>query len=116
MQVIRRNIEYNQIKNIDCLEIAIGDTCGKVLFDVGPDTGWGRISGKGKLEVECRTLDSLMDSLPAPQVVKIDVEGAEDAAIRGGMNLKTGAPCLVYRDTRRQKISGMLSLAEQPEL
>lgn len=99
VQVIRRNIEYNQINNIECLELAIGDTCGKVLFDVGPDTGWGRISDTGKLEVECRTLDSLMDSLPAPQLVKIDVEGAEEATIRGGMNLITQARPVLFIET-----------------
>jgi FkbM family methyltransferase len=87
IQILRRNIQYNNIKNIECLEIAVGDLCGKVSFDPGADTGLGKISTAGKIQVECRTLDSLMDSLSKPQLIKIDVEGAEAAVIRGASRL-----------------------------
>jgi FkbM family methyltransferase len=72
IQILMRNIQYNNIKNIECLEIAVGDLCGKVSFDPGADTGLGKISTAGKIQVECRTLDSLMDSL-----------GKIDAAVAG---------------------------------
>lgn len=39
------------------------------------------------LQVETVTLDSLLDSHPAPELLKIDVEGGEPAVLRGAERL-----------------------------
>lgn len=54
------------------------------------------------------SLDSLLADLPGPQVLKIDVEGAEALVIRGAQHLLTHVRptilCEVGDDTRREVI------------
>jgi hypothetical protein len=48
------------------------------------------------------TLDWLMDHLPPPQVLKIDVEGAEDAVLAGASELIAGKkPALICEVTHK---------------
>lgn len=86
---IRRHLELNSVRNVTLLECALADNNGTVNFlGDGPQ---GRISMEGKDSVECRTLDSA--GLPPPDVMKIDVEGAEVALVRGAQQtLRTHRP------------------------
>jgi FkbM family methyltransferase len=76
---IRRHLELNAIKNVTLLEYALADTNGMVNFSGGG--AQGQISVDGDISVSCRTIDSA--GLPPPHVMKIDVEGAEVALVRG---------------------------------
>lgn len=63
-------------------------------------------------QVLCVTLDWLGDYLPAPDILKIDVEGAETQALQGGLNLiRQKRPMLlieVMRDNY-QAVSALLT-------
>lgn len=74
--------------------IAVGDCDETVEFRVMPEASMGKISdstfqpdvkGTKLLTVPIRKLDSLVfdDVLPAPQIIKIDVEGAEVHVLKG---------------------------------
>lgn len=71
---------------------AIGDR-NEVAFLAGETDATGRLSETG-LQVEMKTLDSVLDRQPA--LIKIDVEGAELAVLRGAQQtLERGTTLLI---------------------
>ncbi len=95
-QRLVRNLRLNRAGNATCLNLAADETTGEKLFrpeeDGTPleghllDPGAGTEAG-GLLRVRTAALDDLVfrDRLPAPDFVKIDVEGSE-ARVLGGMS------------------------------
>ena len=72
------------------VEAAVSDRKGEACFDLAPDRRFeGRLAETGALRVAVTTLDSILGegSLPQPQVIKIDVEGAELAVLNGAQRL-----------------------------
>jgi FkbM family methyltransferase len=85
-------VSRNHLENVDPRRLAVGQTVGKVVLERGDTTSEWRVSPnpnlEGTLTVPCITLDALMaESGQPPDVVKIDVEGAELSVIRGGRRL-----------------------------
>lgn len=86
---LRANVRHNGV-DVTILDIAIGDDDSTVRLH-GDDTmkvgsiGIAPSSETGTVTVPQRKLDSVADeSVPAPDVVKIDVEGAEGLVLDGG--------------------------------
>ncbi len=88
VETIRKNLELNGIQNVDIFEMAVSDIVGTVHFDLGGDTGLGKISPDGRLEVTTDTLDNLIQQrhLIPPHVIKIDVEGSEVSVLQGALH------------------------------
>ena len=61
---------------------AVGDAPGKVRF-ISTNEVDARICETGEIEVECETLDHLLDG-KSPSFIKMDIEGAEISALKGG--------------------------------
>jgi FkbM family methyltransferase len=85
-------VSRNHLHNIDPRRSAVGQTVGKVVLERGDSTTMWSVGSnpdlEGTLTVPCTTLDVLMaESAQPPDVVKIDVEGAELSVIRGGRRL-----------------------------
>lgn len=89
-------------KEIDgvCFPCAVGERNETVYFSSG--TGSGHISVKGDLAVPCISLDSAISGFH-PTFIKMDIEGAEPAALRGACDIiKKDRPDLaicVYHNT-----------------
>jgi FkbM family methyltransferase len=91
-QLLLRNITLNGVFIIDAFPWALGDFDGLVDFAVpigDKPTNFGAV-GRGtkdgvKTPVILRRLDSL--SLPAPHILKIDVEGFDMDVVQGGATL-----------------------------
>lgn len=75
---LRDNLQRN-IDNWSVIECALGDEDGTISFELNDNAGVHRISDRGNHTIKQRRLDSLINAgeLPVPDVVKIDVEGAE---------------------------------------
>lgn len=86
---LKRHIDLNKYKNIFVYEAAVSDRSGFISFELGENRFTGRISASGGLKVPCVSLDDLVEKgdLPAPDVLKIDVEGAELAVLKGASAL-----------------------------
>ena len=100
----RHYLALNECENVDLLEMAIGDRAGEAQFFV-PDRSASKVPNISSLRnafhpggpfadrsahaipVRVATIDSFMDvhRLAGLDLVKIDVEEAEDAVVRGGM-------------------------------
>ena len=90
--LIRANASLNGFGNLHVNNAAVGDHEGCVQFSVSLDSAYssmhatGRVSEKASIHVPMISLDHYIStaSLPRIDVMKVDVEGAEDLVIRGG--------------------------------
>lgn len=79
---MERNLQVNGLHvRVAILPYALGDRAGTAHFQPDPTGMEGRLTSIGELAVEVRRGAEL--ELPPPQVLKIDVEGAEAAVLRG---------------------------------
>ncbi|MFZ0452107.1 MAG: FkbM family methyltransferase [Ignavibacteriaceae bacterium] len=92
--LLRKNIELNKMNNITSLSIALGDTDGDKLLYPSDTPNFGahsfvqrtdyRVKKKG-IKININTADKLIDEMKidVPDIMKIDVEGAEILILRG---------------------------------
>ncbi|GAB6878850.1 FkbM family methyltransferase [Halorubrum gandharaense] len=104
VEVLRRDIARNSLNNIKVVESAISNSGGEIEFNQPEedDIGYGSSSidtdgTDGSLTVPTTTVDTLVEDseIPPPNVVKIDVEGAEQLVIDGMMETLSGPSCRV---------------------
>lgn len=94
---IKRLIELNPALPINLKQYAIADTTGKAVFKLMPEETMGKLEASlfqqkeiavSELTVDCITLDELVKSgTPAPDFIKIDVEGAEEFVLKGAIGI-----------------------------
>jgi len=90
-EAIRHNLALNDIRNVTVIEKAVADRADRARLLVPPESTGARLDRRApgpresSLDVEVVTLDELVDSdvIRPPDVVKIDVEGAEVEVVRG---------------------------------
>ena len=90
--LLRKNVELNGCDNVETIHTAISDSCAKVTYcrdgrrpnptlslSTADDSG----SSAERVSVDATTLDRFFTDRSPPDVVKIDVEGAEMNVLRG---------------------------------
>jgi len=86
------NFEYlkthsliNDFSNIEPINAAVSFKDGYSFFSRDKNSSQGHLSGEGDLKVKTVSLDSwvIKERIPLPDVMKIDVEGAEADVLRG---------------------------------
>lgn len=89
LDFLRRHIELNRCDNVVVRPTAVGAADGTATFDADGDPSMGRLSEGGGLTVRVEGLDSLLHrgELPPPDLMKVDVEGAEASVFRGAQRL-----------------------------
>jgi FkbM family methyltransferase len=95
---LRRHVELNQVRNVTIFEAAISDHPGTARFSPSGNPSMGRLAESGNLEVETVSLDGLIGGgvVPEPDLLKIDVEGAEMQVLQGGLRcLREKRPAVV---------------------
>lgn len=115
------NGSLNGFSNIRLHQVAVAEDPGQARFCVPMDQSWAHLNLRGRhpntdfeLSVPLISIDSEIAEgrLPVPDVVKIDVEGAEVAVLRGmRKTLGAHAPVIIceLHDSNRE----LLSLAQE---
>jgi FkbM family methyltransferase len=96
--ILRKNIELNKVNNINALPVALGDISGEKLLYPSDSPNFGAHSfvqrtdfktKKKGVRIKINTADKIIDELKieTPEVIKIDVEGAEILVLRGMKNI-----------------------------
>jgi FkbM family methyltransferase len=90
-QRLRTALRANDAANIVVYDVAVGATSGTTrLYSHDSSSMWTTVAELGEgpaVDVTARTLDELTEELGAPDVIKVDVEGAETDVLRGGSAL-----------------------------
>lgn len=85
---LQRHVELNSAWNVTVLPFAVAGENGILSFSTGPDNAMGSIDrsgGSADVLVPAVTLDDISSRLGLiPDVIKIDVEGAEMEVLEGG--------------------------------
>ncbi|HYM15519.1 MAG TPA: FkbM family methyltransferase [Dehalococcoidia bacterium] len=85
---LRANLRANAVPNVTVVAAAAADRTGEVFFVLDSSTLQGRIASHAASTaaaiVDVTTIDAHVEGgAPPPAVIKIDVEGAEGAVLRG---------------------------------
>ncbi|WP_424099159.1 FkbM family methyltransferase [Moorena producens] len=92
---LKKNINYNQLSNIQAVQIAITDLDNAVVDFYEPPSdhfGMGSIARqfhRDPIHIKTKTVDTLLaeKSINSVSVMKVDVEGYEAAVFRGSQSL-----------------------------
>jgi len=96
--------------SVDVLPAAVSDSTGVsklYLSERGRSSNSLRGSGTAQTVVRV-TLDWMLDHFPAPQVLKIDVEGLEYAVLQGGRKVLRGGRVIFCEVTENHDLIGEL--------
>ena len=82
---LRKHLSLNHSDNVTVMEAAVADHGGVATFVEGPDNSMGHLATAEGFQVNVVALDDLVAAgqLPAPDIMKLDIEGAEYLALVG---------------------------------
>ncbi|WP_439398304.1 FkbM family methyltransferase [Bradyrhizobium sp. PMVTL-01] len=83
---LRRHLQINDVKNVELIEAAVSDRTGEAFFEVDPHSDkYGYMGTLAESGTPVRTV--MLDEFPVPDLVKMDIEGAETRAFAGASRL-----------------------------
>lgn len=127
LALLHRTIRRAELAQATCLPFAVTDHVGSDRFDRDPISGaTGGLASQREpfitrhyglsaptMNVETTTLDELARHHPAPQLVKIDVEGAELAVLRGSrLLLEEHHPLIFFEATSENRWQAVRMLGQ----
>lgn len=83
------HMDMNRCDNVTLFQLALSNADGLASFQTGQSNATGRLSESANYRVPTATVDRLIDQgqALAPDIVKMDVEGAESRVLEGAREL-----------------------------
>jgi FkbM family methyltransferase len=105
LSYLNSNIRANRFSNCEVIPQAVSDADGVVQFEFGNGSCLGKISSNGPIRVPSVSLDSFVaNGKPLPDVMKIDVEGAEYEVLTGARKVISKARPTIFLATHGEEI------------
>ncbi len=106
VQFLREHLRANLVNNVQIMPFAISNWSGVARFSNGNSSFQGHLSPEGEIEVPVVSLDELWKKgeLVSPQVIKIDVEGAEFSVLTGATRLIQSSRPIIFLATHKTEI------------
>lgn len=103
---LRRHVDLNGCGNVQIIELAVSDRVGTAHFSGGAHPSMAQLLRHGALTVQTGMIDSLVREMqvPPPDVIKMDIEGAEARAIKGGWETLARHHPLLFLSTHGEEI------------
>jgi FkbM family methyltransferase len=105
-EYLKKHIEINNYKNITPFNVAVSDREGFAFFARGENTSTGHLTNEGEIRVRTIAIDDWINNkkLPIPNILKIDVEGAEFNVLKGAVNLLEARRPIIFLSTHSSDI------------
>jgi FkbM family methyltransferase len=85
---LRRQIQRNQLSHVHIVEAAVSECVSELFLKAGKDSLSSVVmSPREGIAVDAVSLDSYFESRQPPVYIKVDVEGYEEAVVRGASSL-----------------------------
>lgn len=92
-QAAEKNVKLNKLAQIQMIHAAISDQSGTIWFNEGLNGALEDGTGAfGKFAVNAKTIDELSAEFGFPDVVFLDIEGAEQMALTSAVNTIESSP------------------------
>lgn len=107
LSFLHRHVELNNAANVKIMPFAVSSENSILRFSAGQNSAMGHLdpSGAGDILVPTVTLDDIVKELGvAPDVMKIDVEGAEVEVLRGADRVLTEARPAIFLSTHSPEL------------
>src|SRR5215213_8166416 len=99
LRYIREHVQLNRVTNVHIMPLAVSDPNGSMWFAAAANPAMGGLSASGEIEVQSRTIDELARSIATPTFIKMDIEGAEHAALSGAIEtLREARPVILLSE------------------
>ncbi len=88
LETLRQHLLINRVENVEVIAAALSNQAGTAAFAPATDNSMGSLEGEGTMQVRVEVIDRLLQAgkLPAPDCIKIDVEGAEHRLLVGAQD------------------------------
>jgi FkbM family methyltransferase len=84
LELLWRHLVLNAVTGATVVEGAVSDAPGTAAFDTAGSPSMGHLTAGEGIAVTVHTIDGLVaGGVPAPRVIKMDIEGAESRALAG---------------------------------
>lgn len=89
VELLCQHVRINRCGNAQIFDLALTDLEREASFAEHESSGIGHLDASGNLKVLCATLDGLFreNEILMPDVLKLDVEGAELVVIKGACRI-----------------------------
>ena len=105
ISTLKKHIELNKLRNVIVTEKAVSNKVSTVKFNFGDNRSAGFISKDGQIEVDTISIDEFIrQDNPQPDLMKIDIEGAEYEALIGAKELLRRKKPVIFLATHSDKL------------
>lgn len=106
LRYLYHHLKLNHINNVIVVEAAVSDKTGVDTFVIGESPAEGFLGSGNGIQVQTVCLDEKVaaQELPVPDLMKIDVEGAEEKVLMGAANLIEKHHPLIFLSTHGEVI------------
>jgi FkbM family methyltransferase len=103
---LHKHLQLNGIENVTVVPSAVTSQVGTARFAPAPGRGMGHLHEAGELQVTTVTLDSIVRTCPPPQLIKIDIEGAELGVLQGASQMLAVHRPIIFLATHGRDLHG----------